>query len=447
MVLIILLGLGTVLAVQDHHQSKAASTSRKLLEVVEVLDVDLAQKDDEPVAVAVDITVVDDDAGDADDDAGEWDEPGMPDEIDDDESPSMAMPIGGGNWTNPHMTPMAGPALASVANVSNTVANATDMVDMLTNMPSIMNNTDATNVTGERLGDMTEDMFNIAEAFEMELMETEAYKQAYELHKTPLNISDMAEGLRELVDACSANVTGGEFCNTCVRPIARLEIRSYYKHMREDNIPEDLSEPAMHAVYDRAGEQLMSFLAEEGVPMDDYFYANVIFCTLHKSDPMCKIPTEELEQEMTPILEECGKVEEALVKRSEPMGMYTLSQNVTHAKGIEQYCSKCYWPFVSYMVSNSLTDEFWCTNRHLLNEKKGNETLSNETSLVDLLHTDTSFISCMENARGMFFEKGVDPFDPELTNDVRDFCWDDEYFPENKVITSEARAYIDVLEC
>ena len=42
--------------------------------------------------------------------------------------------------------------------------------------------------------------------------------------------------------------------------------------------------------------------------MDDFFYANVIFCTLHKTDPICRIPPEELEEGMEPILKECAKV-------------------------------------------------------------------------------------------------------------------------------------------
>jgi len=42
--------------------------------------------------------------------------------------------------------------------------------------------------------------------------------------------------------------------------------------------------------------------------MDDFFYTNVIYCTLHHTDPMCRILTKTLEEEMEPIMRECAKV-------------------------------------------------------------------------------------------------------------------------------------------
>lgn len=96
-------------------------------------------------------------------------------------------------------------------------------------------------------------MIDVSAAFELDLVSTDEYKQAYEKYTTPLNISEMASDLQDLVDECSANVTGPEFCNICVRPIGRLEMISYGKHMHEDNIPDDMHAAAMHAIYDRAG--------------------------------------------------------------------------------------------------------------------------------------------------------------------------------------------------
>ena len=118
------------------------------------------------------------------------------------------------------------------------------------------------------------------------------------------------------MDECSANITGPQFCDTCVRPIARLEVRwsedspnvtlktvtlfisltlwacasqvsNYYTHMMNDNIPDNLTTPQQHAIFDRAGEQIMERLESYGVPMDGFFYANVIFCSLHEADTAC----------------------------------------------------------------------------------------------------------------------------------------------------------------
>ena len=225
--------------------------------------------------------------------------------------------------------------------------------------------------------------------------------------------------MQDLVDECSANVTGEVFCNTCVRPLTRAELRAYLSGMNTDTVPDDLSAaaqvrrlrciastcpsifrvscssmnhttrkiptssiinrrskcsivhcmhtfhdarnnkimvrfrlcavagfpslarwalarlllkqhtchkvnfPSVHtlhacapqnycaqgrprvspagcllvatwvgwrtwqvAVYDRIGEQVLSFLEEEGMPVDDFFYANVVFCSLHTEDPV-----------------------------------------------------------------------------------------------------------------------------------------------------------------
>eukprot|EP00959_Pyramimonas_sp_CCMP1952_P360410 7547528-Pyramimonas_sp.AAC.1 len=40
------------------------------------------------------------------------------------------------------------------------------------------------------------------------------------------------------------------------------------------------------AVYDRIGEQILSFLEAEGMPVDEFFYANVVYCSLHAEDPV-----------------------------------------------------------------------------------------------------------------------------------------------------------------
>jgi hypothetical protein len=40
------------------------------------------------------------------------------------------------------------------------------------------------------------------------------------------------------------------------------------------------------AVYDRCGEQILTFLEEAGVPLDDFFYTNVLDCSLHTDDPV-----------------------------------------------------------------------------------------------------------------------------------------------------------------
>jgi len=97
---------------------------------------------------------------------------------------------------------------------------------------------------------------------------------------------------QELADECSANITGPAFCDSCVRPIARLEISNYYQHMMNDSIPENLTQPQQHAVFDRAGEQIMARLESYGVPMDGFFYANVIFCSMYDGDSACKMNGE-----------------------------------------------------------------------------------------------------------------------------------------------------------
>ena len=60
-------------------------------------------------------------------------------------------------------------------------------------------------------------------------------------------------------------------------------------------------------------------------------------------------------------------------------------------------------------VDSALSDEFWCEHRGLLNgtvadllndtESFGPSVPSTETALVDVLHTDVSFVACMENVR------------------------------------------------
>jgi hypothetical protein len=48
-------------------------------------------------------------------------------------------------------------------------------------------------------------------------------------------------------------------------------------------------------------------------------------------------------------------------------------------------------------VNNALSDEFWCEHRGVLNGTV--EVPKTETALVDMLHTDVSFVACMENVR------------------------------------------------
>ena len=86
-------------------------------------------------------------------------------------------------------TPMAGPILGTIVKANVTGPNMTLLVGNLTNM------TDPLGL----VKNVTQEIFDIAEAFEMKLMETPMYKEAYEKYKSPLNISDMSDGLRELV--------------------------------------------------------------------------------------------------------------------------------------------------------------------------------------------------------------------------------------------------------
>jgi hypothetical protein len=65
------------------------------------------------------------------------------------------------------------------------------------------------------------------------------------------------------------------------------QVSNYYTHMMNDNIPDNLTTPQQHAIFDRAGEQIMERLEDFGVPMDGFFYANVIFCSLHEADTAC----------------------------------------------------------------------------------------------------------------------------------------------------------------
>jgi hypothetical protein len=65
------------------------------------------------------------------------------------------------------------------------------------------------------------------------------------------------------------------------------QVSNYYTHMMDDNIPENLTAHQQHAVFDRAGEQIMSSLEDFGVPLDAFFHANVIFCSQHAEDPAC----------------------------------------------------------------------------------------------------------------------------------------------------------------
>jgi hypothetical protein len=61
-------------------------------------------------------------------------------------------------------------------------------------------------------------------------------------------------------------------------------------------------------------------------------------------------------------------------------------------------------------VNDALSDKFWCTNRGILNgtvtdlleaDDEFGPSAANvtETALVDVLHTDVSFVACMENVR------------------------------------------------
>ena len=61
-------------------------------------------------------------------------------------------------------------------------------------------------------------------------------------------------------------------------------------------------------------------------------------------------------------------------------------------------------------MNDALSDKFWCTNRGILNgtvtdlleaDDEFGPPAANvtETALVDVLHTDVSFVACMENVR------------------------------------------------
>jgi hypothetical protein len=67
------------------------------------------------------------------------------------------------------------------------------------------------------------------------------------------------------------------------------------------------------------------------------------------------------------------------------------------AADIVEYCLGCYWPFVDMIINEALSDAFWCEHRGVLNGTE--EVPTSETALTDLLHTDVSFVACMENVR------------------------------------------------
>ena len=67
------------------------------------------------------------------------------------------------------------------------------------------------------------------------------------------------------------------------------------------------------------------------------------------------------------------------------------------AADIIEYCLGCYWPVVDLLINEALSDAFWCEHRGVLNGTE--EAPTSETALTDLLHTDVSFVACMENVR------------------------------------------------
>lgn len=318
---------------------------------------------------------------------------------------------------------------------------------------------------------------DVSRLFELNLTETPEYAAAYDTYTTPLDMDDMADELKELADECSANITGPAFCDSCVRPIARLEISNYYQHMMNDSIPENLTQPQQHAVFDRAGEQIMERLESYGVPMDGFFYANVIFCSMYDGDSACKM-NATLQERVEPILNSCKSTQahmamhqqryhdgpslnlttqsidehnsssphEAGAMLGPSVGSITPEADVAaEAADTMAYCLGCYWPFVDMMINHALSDAFWCEHRGVLNGTE--EAPTTETALTDLLHTDVSFVACMENARAIFLNEAVDPFDADLTDEIRDYCWLEGYKPSTRILTAQTRARVDALEC
>lgn len=197
------------------------------------------------------------------------------------------------------------------------------------------------------------------------------------------------------------------------------------------------------------GEQLMDFLEHEGVPMDDFFYENVIFCSLYKEDPECLVSPSELERQLSPVVDQCGKIDTAKVNgTSVATGKVETMDSLQTSEEITRYCTECYWPFMTVLMNSTLSDQFWCANRYILEavEQDSNHTKS-AAMIMDLLLTDTSFISCMDNARGLFFSMGVDPFNAQLTRNIRLECWKPKNFPQDPVISKDNAARIKTLSC
>lgn len=286
--------------------------------------------------------------------------------------------------------------------------------------------------------------FDMDAALQMHLQNTSEYKQAYNKYTAPLNMSLIVDDLLELADECSANITGAEFCNTCVRPIMRLELHAYMANMMQDDIPENLTAPAQVAVYDRCGEQILSFLGEAGVPMDDFFYGNVLHCSLHTEDPVCVAAPAVLAAALSPVLKTCD------VLLSDVEHMHKMAQP-DNAESAKEYCESCYWPFLRTMINHGMSDEFWCKHRGIVLRNVGNQTEErpeSETALVDLLYEDDSFIACMENARSQMMQARVDVFDANLTDDIREDCWSEEFIPPvGTTLTPENKQRIRDLVC
>lgn len=278
--------------------------------------------------------------------------------------------------------------------------------------------------------------FDMDAALKMELKNTTEYNRAYEEYPAPLNITLIADELKALVDECSANVTGPLFCNTCVRPVMRLELRAYLSTMLADAIPDDLSAAAQVAVYDRIGEQILTFMEEQGMPVDGFFYANVVFCSLHTEDPVCVAPPAELHAVLDPVLDSCLRVQDH---------MHRLHRS-GNRQSTEAYCTLCYWPFITTMINHGLSDQFWCQHRGLLNISADRP--ENETALADLLYADDSFVACMENARSEMLQNRVDVFDPTLTDDIREGCWEDDLSPRpGSILSPENRRRVLDMSC
>ena len=41
----------------------------------------------------------------------------------------------------------------------------------------------------------------------------------------------------------------------------------------------------------------------------------------------------------------------------------------------------------------------------------------------------------------------MDPFDADLTDEIRDYCWLEGYKPSTRILTAQTRARVDALEC